>query len=148
MFLPSKTFLPLKTTLIITFTIPGIDREFTVEGVVIKVLDEKTATRNNTPIGMLLAVQGGPQSILAELNAELSNHQDYPKLLESTAAVEKAAPSEDTQAAAATTENKTLLSTEASTANEDTVQEHPVNDLDELNEVVLQGDDDAELSLE
>ncbi|MGD9011263.1 MAG: HEAT repeat domain-containing protein [Desulfobacterales bacterium] len=147
-FLPSKTFLPLKTTLIINFTIPGIDREFTVEGIVIKVLDEKIATRNNTPMGMLLAVQGGAQSILAELNAELSNHQDYPKLLGLTAAVEKAVPTEDRQAAAATTKNKTLLTTQAPTADEDAVQKPPANDLDDLNEVALQGDDNAELTLE
>ena len=55
-FLPSKTLLPLKTTLVLNFTVPQIDNVFTVTGVVVKTLDEQIAAQMNKPTGMLLAL--------------------------------------------------------------------------------------------
>ena len=80
-FLPSKTLLPLKTTLVLNFTVPQIDNVFTVTGVVVKILDEQIAVQMNKPTGMLLALVGETESILNELNATLSTHKDYRDLL-------------------------------------------------------------------
>ncbi|MCK5203255.1 MAG: hypothetical protein KAR15_05265, partial [Desulfobacterales bacterium] len=80
-FLPSKTLLPLKTTLILNFTVPQIDNIFTVTGVVVKTLDEQIAAQMNKPTGMLLALVGDTESILNELNSTLSTNKDYRDLL-------------------------------------------------------------------
>ncbi|MGD9079610.1 MAG: hypothetical protein PVG96_09720, partial [Desulfobacterales bacterium] len=80
-FLPSKTLLSLNTALTLNFTVPKIDKVFTVQGVVEKIIDEEASAMLNKPTGMVLAVAGGPDAILKELNAALSTHQDYQKLL-------------------------------------------------------------------
>ena len=80
-FLPSKTLLALDTALTLNFTVPGIDNVFTIEGVVEKIIDEEAAAILNKPTGMVLAVAGGPDAILKELNAALRSHQDYQELL-------------------------------------------------------------------
>ena len=80
-FLPSKTLLPLKTTLVLNFTVPQIDNIFAVTGVVVKTLDEQIAAQMNKPTGMLLALVGETESILNELNSTLSTHKDYRDLL-------------------------------------------------------------------
>jgi HEAT repeat protein len=95
LFLPSKTLLPLKTTLTINFTVPEFDDEFTVTGVVVKALDEQIAAQMKKPTGMLLAVAGEPDSILNELNSVLSTHKNYQKLLGLTPQTKSAPPSPD-----------------------------------------------------
>lgn len=80
-FLPSKTFLPLKTALILNFTVPEIDKVFTVEGVVAKIIDELAAAKLKRPPGMLLTVVGEPDSIFNELDSVLRTHKNYQKLL-------------------------------------------------------------------
>jgi HEAT repeat protein len=94
-FLPSKTLLPLKTALTLNFTVPGIDSVFTVEGVVTKTIDAQTAVKLKKPTGMLLALVGGPDSILNDLNTVLSTHRDYQKLLGLTPPTELSPPSPD-----------------------------------------------------
>ena len=80
-FLPSKTLLPLKTVLTINLIVPDIEGTFTVEGVVIKTIDDRAAAQLKKPTGMLLAVVGSPDSLLDELNSALSTHSGYQKLL-------------------------------------------------------------------
>ncbi|MGD8301394.1 MAG: HEAT repeat domain-containing protein [Desulfobacterales bacterium] len=146
-FLPSDTFLPLKTALMINFTVPEIGHEFTVEGIVIKTLDEQTANRHNTPVGMLLAVRDGAESILAELDAVLATHRKYSKLLGLATEDDTIAPSQETGITAAVTENDAALSP-ATSATADTVQDLSESVLDDLNEVAAQWDSDAELTLD
>jgi HEAT repeat protein len=146
-FLPSKTFRPLKSTLMINFTVPEIEYEFTVEGVVIKALDEKAATRHNTPIGMLLAVKDGEESILAELDTALVTHDKYAKLLGLATEDETIAPLQETETAAAKTDKDAGLSS-ATPATENAVQKLSESVLDDLNEVAAQLDSDAELTLD
>ena len=98
-FLPSKALLPLKTALMIDFTVPGVDSEFTIEGIVIKALDEETAAQNNTPVGMLLAVKDGAESILEKLSAELSTHENYQSMLGLAPPAQSAPPSPNQEAA-------------------------------------------------
>jgi HEAT repeat protein len=146
-FLPSKTFLPLKTTLMINFTVPEIEHAFTVEGIVIKALDEETAARHNTPIGMLLAVKDGAESIIAELDAALGTHQKYLKLLGPGIKDGTIAPSQETVTTGTATENEAARSS-AIPATEDAVQALSESVLDDLNEAAGQWDSDAELSLD
>ena len=80
-FLPSKAPLPLETTISLNFTVPEIDNVFTVSGVVVNTLDEQTAAQMNKPTGMLLEVEGGPDSIIKELQSELSKNENYRNLL-------------------------------------------------------------------
>ena len=98
-FLPSKTLLPLKTTLTINFTVPEFDNEFTVTGVVVKAFDQQTAAQMNKPSGMLLTVVGELDSILNELNTVLSRHKDYQKLLGLTPPTQSSPPSPNQKAA-------------------------------------------------
>jgi HEAT repeat protein len=98
-FLPSKTLLPLKTTLTINFTVPEFDNEFTVTGVVVKALDEQTAAQIKKPSGMLLTVAGELDSILNELNTVLSTHKSYQKRLGLTPLTKSALPSPNQEAA-------------------------------------------------
>ena len=80
-FLPSKTLLPLKTALTLNFTVPEIENVFTVQGVVVKAIDEQVAAQIQKPTGMLLAVTDELDSILNELSSVLSTHKDYQELL-------------------------------------------------------------------
>ncbi|MGD9057915.1 MAG: hypothetical protein PVJ41_17090 [Desulfobacterales bacterium] len=131
----------------INFTVPEIEYEFTVEGVVIKALDEKAATRHNTPIGMLLAVKDGEESILAELDTALVTHDKYAKLLGLATEDETIAPLQETETAAAKTDKDAGLSS-ATPATENAVQKLSESVLDDLNEVAAQLDSDAELTLD
>ena len=80
-FLPSKALLPLKTPLTLNFTVPEIDTVFTIDGVVVKVLDEQIAAKIKKPTGILLAVVGGPDSIIEDLNSALGTNKTYRALL-------------------------------------------------------------------
>lgn len=131
----------------INFTVPGIDREFSVEGIVIKALDEEIAARHNTPVGMLLAVKDGAESILAELNAALSTHQDYRQQLGLSAARDTIAPREARAAGAAAAENDPAVSADAPPATRDAIHEYTESDPNSLDQVAQQGDGDAELTL-
>ena len=98
-FLPSKTLLPLEATLTLNFTVPAIDRVFTVEGVVANTIDKQMSVELKKPTGMLLTVVGGPDAILNELNAALSTHPDYQGLPGLTPPLESAPPSPNQEAA-------------------------------------------------
>jgi hypothetical protein len=99
-FLPSKTLLPLQSTLTLNFTVPGIDRVFTIEGEVAKTIDEQAASILQRPTGMVIEVAGGPDAILSELNAALRTHQDYQELLGLTPPKQSAPPSPNQETAA------------------------------------------------
>jgi HEAT repeat protein len=98
-FLPSKTLLPLETALTLNFTVPGIDKVFTVEGVVAKTIDEQAAAILQRPTGMVIEVAGGPDAILNELNTALRTHQDYQQLLGLTPPAQSAPPPPNQEAA-------------------------------------------------
>ena len=150
-FLPSKTLLPLKTALTLNFTVPAIDSVFTVEGVVAKTIDEQTAAKLKKPTGMLLALVGGPDSILNELNSVLSTHQDYQKLLGLAPPTESATPSPDQEAAG---EQPSLASPQTPTAstapvvNTDPVSQQADSELNDLDEVSPEEDGKADLTLD
>ena len=150
-FLPSKTLLPLKTPLTLNFTVPEIDTLFTINGVVVKILDEQTAAKIKKPTGILLAVVGGPDSIMKELNATLGKKEIYrnllglaetPDLEPSSPAGEAAAepppspiPEAPPSAAAAPVEPGTVP----------TQTESHLKDLDDIN---LEDEGEAELTLD
>jgi hypothetical protein len=92
-FLPSKTLLPLETALTLNFTVPGIDKVFTVEGAVAKTIDEQAASILQRPTGMVIEVAGGPDAILNELDAALRTHQEYQELLGLTPPAQSTPPS-------------------------------------------------------
>ena len=150
-FLPSKNLLPLKTALTLNFTVPGIDNVFSVEGEVAKTIDEQAASILNKPTGMVIAVAGGPDAILNELNAALSAHQDYQELLGLTPAAESSPPSPNREAA------EELLSSRSTSATGPFVDpridtqpalkqvDHELNDLDEA---ASEDDGEAKLSLD
>ncbi len=150
-FLPSKTLLPLKTALTLNFTVPAIDSVFTVEGVVAKTIDEQTAAKLKKPTGMLLALVGGSDSILNELNSVLSTHQDYQKLLGLAPPTESATPSLDQKAAE---EQPSLASPQTPTAsaapvvNTDPVSQQADSELNDLDEVSPEEDGKADLTLD
>jgi len=98
-FLPSKTLPDLESALTLNFTVPGVDNVFTIEGVVEKTIDAEAAAVLNKPTGIVLAVAGGPDAILNELNAALSSHQDYQKLLGLKTPAKSAPPSVNQEAA-------------------------------------------------
>jgi len=150
-FLPSKTLLPLKTPLTLKFTVPEIDSVFSVVGVVAKTIDAQTAAKLKKPIGMLLAVVGGPDAILNELNSVLCRHQDYQKLLGLAPPTESATPSANQIAAEKQAAlERTQAPTESDTPGVDTQPDsHPFdNELHDLDEIALEDNGDAELTLE
>jgi len=105
-FLPTKTPLPLKTRISLNISVPDIEDVHSVEGGVIKVIDEPTAARLQKPTGMLVGLTGGPAAALKEFNQALSANTYYRMLLNlsdtpggQTAAPE--APDSDDQPAAA-----------------------------------------------
>jgi hypothetical protein len=81
-FLPSQTPLPLKTALTLNFTVPEIEGAFTLQAVVVKVIDGQAAAQVKKPGGMLLAVVGGPDLILQQLRGKLGAHSNYKHLLD------------------------------------------------------------------
>jgi len=149
-FLPSENLLPLKSTLLVNFTVPGIDHEYTIEGIVVKALDEETAAQNNTPIGMLLAVKGGAESILEKLSAELSAHKDYKKLLGLAPPTELTRPIPNQEAAEEQRSSESMQTPTASGGP--AVDTHPAlrqagNELNDPHEAASGDNGDAKLSL-
>jgi hypothetical protein len=141
-FLPSKTIHPLETTLTLNFTVPAIDRVFTVEGVVANTIDKQMSAELKKPTGMLLTVVGGPDAILNELNAVLSTHKDYQGLPGLTPPVESAPPSQNQKAA------DEKLSSEGTQAPGPSGVPHVDSELNDLHEDAPDEDDKAKLSLD
>ena len=144
-FLPSKTFLPLKSTLILNFTVPEFKNVFAVTGVVVKILDEQIAAQLNKPTGMLLSLPGGPESILNELNSTLGANKTYQDILElKQPAAVKDAP-EDQPSSSKTEE--TVAATEHSVETV-SISQRPDNDLKDLDDITPQDEGDADLTLD
>jgi HEAT repeat protein len=149
-FLPSKTLLPLKTTLILNFTVPQIDNIFTVTGVVVKTLDEQIAAQMNKPTGMLLALVGDTESILNELNSTLSTNKDYRDLLG------LAEPAELTQPSAAKETPEEHPSSEKAAApiepaarsvERETASDQTDSEFKDLDDITPEDEADADLTL-
>lgn len=150
-FLPSKALLPLKTALTINFTVPEIDRVFTINGVVVKTLDEQAAAKISKPTGILLALVGGPDSIIAELNAALGANENYRNLLGSAAPPEPAPsnPAEDAAAASPVSQiSEAPLEMAAAPVETRTGSDQTESNLKDLDDINLQDEGDAELTLE
>jgi transcription antitermination factor NusG len=147
-FLPSKTCLPLKTTLTLNITVPGIDTVFIVNGAVIQNIDEKTAAQFERPAGMLLAIIGGPDSILNELNSVLSSNAEYRNLLGLTAPAKlaQAGPAKDAVVLPPPSEIAAPPPESAAPPSGADADSHPTDD--ELFNELLQDKGDAELTLE
>ena len=144
-FLPSKTFLPLKSTLVINFTVPEFENVFTLTGVVVKILDEQLAAQLNKPTGMLLAMPGEPDSILKELSSTLSTNKIYQDMLglKPRAAVSEVA--EDQTFASKIEEPRVVTEPSVETAP---ISQQPDNDLKDLDDITPQDEEDADLTLE
>ncbi|MGD8761250.1 MAG: HEAT repeat domain-containing protein [Desulfobacteraceae bacterium] len=80
-FLPAKKVLPRKTIIALHITVPEINRVFVANGAVISSIDLQTSEKLNKPPGMLVAIIGGPNSIIAELNSALRNSEHYRNIL-------------------------------------------------------------------
>jgi len=80
-FLPTKSPLPLKTRLSLNITVPDIEELLTVEGGVVKTIDEQAAAQLKKPSGMLVGLIGGAEVALKELNRALSSNTYYRMLL-------------------------------------------------------------------
>ena len=81
LFLPAKKVLPRKTIIALHITVPGINRVFVANGAVISSVDLQTSEKLNKPPGMLVAIMGGPNSIITELNSALRSSAQYRKIL-------------------------------------------------------------------
>jgi HEAT repeat protein len=150
-FLPSKTLLPLKTTLVIDLVFPQIGNEVTVFGVVVKNVDEKIASKINKPTGMLLEVVGGPDSILEELESALSKHKDYRDLLGLPEPAESSPPSPDTDKAQEQpppSKIETPPAPAAPVGTADTISHQADGEVSDLDEVSPEDEGKAELSLD
>ncbi|MGD9280637.1 MAG: hypothetical protein PVF60_07095, partial [Desulfobacterales bacterium] len=150
-FLPSKTLLPLETPLTLNFTVPGIDKVFTVEGVVAKTIDKQAASILKRPTGMVIEVAGGPDSILNQLKVALRTHPDYQALLGLTPPAQSAPPPPNQEAA------QELLSygnqQAPGASGEPRVDAQPAlkqddRDLHDLDEAVSEDGGEAKLSLD
>jgi hypothetical protein len=80
-FLPTRTPLPLKTRISLNIIIPDIEEVLTVEGGVVKTIDEQTAAQLQKPAGMLVGLIGGAEAALENLNRTLSENTYYRMLL-------------------------------------------------------------------
>jgi len=150
-FLPSKTLLPLKTTLILNFTVPEIDNVFTLTGVVVKILDEQIAAQMNKPTGMLLAVVGGADLILNELNSTLSTHKDYRNLLDSAEPEELTQPSavnETPEEQPSAQKVAAPIEPAAPSVERETVSRQTAREFKDLDDITPQDEADADLTLE
>ena len=150
-FLPSKTLLPLKTTLVLNFTVPQIDNVFTVTGVVVKILDEQIAAQINKPTGMLLALVGETESILNELNSALSTHKDYRDLLglAEPAELARSSAAEEIPAAHPSSEKAAeLIEPAARSVESETTSEQTDREIKDLDDITSQDETDADLTLE
>ena len=144
-FLPSKTLLPLKTALTLNFTVPEIDGTFTIKGEVVQTIDEQAAAKLKQPTGILLALFGGPDSILNELNPALRAHKGYQRLLGLTP---PATPPPSQQTAE---EPPSLQSTQTPAApaiNPAPVSQGAESELNDLHEAATEHEEEAKLSLD
>jgi hypothetical protein len=80
-FLPTRTPLPLKTRISLNITIPDIEEVLTVEGGVVKTIDDQKAAQLKKPSGMLVGLIGGAEAALKDLNRALSANTYYRMLL-------------------------------------------------------------------
>ena len=85
-FLPTGTPLPLKTRITLNINIPDIEEVLTVEGGVVKTIDEQAAAQIQKPAGMLVGLIGGAEAALKSLNEALSANTYYRMLLNLPAA--------------------------------------------------------------
>jgi HEAT repeat protein len=81
LFLPANKVLPTKTILTLHITVAGIDRIFVAKGVVISTMDLQTAEKLKKAPGMLVAILGGPDSIIKNLDTALSSNVGYRNML-------------------------------------------------------------------
>ena len=81
LFLPAKKVLPRKTIIALHISVPGINRVFVANSAVIRSVDLETAKKLNKPPGMVVAIIGGPNSIITELNSALRGSEHYRKML-------------------------------------------------------------------
>ncbi len=81
LFLPAKKVLPRKTIISLHITVPGIDQVFVANGAIISSIDLQTSEKLKKPPGMLVAIMGGPDSILNELDSVLSRSEKYRDML-------------------------------------------------------------------
>jgi HEAT repeat protein len=150
-FLPSKTLLPLKSTLILNFTVPEIDNVFTLTGVVVKILDEQIAAQMNKPTGMLLAVVGGADSILNELNSTLSTNKDYRNLLnlaEPEELTQLSAVNEPPQEQPSAEKAAAAIEPVAPSVEGETVSHQTASEFKDLDDITPQDEADADLTLD
>jgi hypothetical protein len=150
-FLPSKTLLPLKTTLVLNFTVPQIDKVFTITGVVVKTLDEQIAAQMNKPTGMLLALVGETESILNELNSILSTNKEYRDLLGLAEPAETTPPpaAEETPEAHPSSEKAAApLEPAARSAEKETASDQSDREFKDLDDITPQDEADADLTLD
>ncbi len=150
-FLPSKTLLPLKTTLILNFTVPQIDNIFTVTGVVVKTLDEQIAAQMNKPTGMLLALVGDTESILNELNSTLSTNKDYRDLLGLAQPAELAQPSaakETPEEHPSSEKAAAPIEPAARSVESEAASDQSDREFKDLDDITPQDEADADLTLE
>ncbi|UCE52953.1 MAG: hypothetical protein JSV31_27475 [Desulfobacterales bacterium] len=175
-FLPTKTVLPNKTILSLNITVPGTDQVFVAYGTVISTLDPQTAEKLKKPSGMLVAILGGPESILIDLNSTLRSNAEYRKMMgptetktgsvsissdeavaeirsptketteDSTPEIQKASDSE--AQISAPTERKTEKTPAAQKIVPDEPEAASSIDDDELPDEMLGDPEDAELSIE
>ena len=88
-FFPTHTPLPLKTRLSLNLSIPDIEQVLSIEGQVIKTIDDKTAAQRKKTGGMLVSLIGGPEVALKELRSALYANTYYRMMLNLPEPVEK-----------------------------------------------------------
>jgi hypothetical protein len=81
LFLPAKKVLPRKTIIALHISVPGVDQIFVADGAVISSVDLEASKRLKKPPGMLVAVLGGPDSLLKELHSALGSNAEYRSML-------------------------------------------------------------------
>jgi HEAT repeat protein len=91
-FFPTNTPLPLKTRLSLNLSIPDIEQVLSIEGQVIKTIDDQTAAQRKKTVGMLVSLIGGPEVALKELRSALYANTYYRMLLNLPEPVEKTKP--------------------------------------------------------
>ena len=84
LFLPSKSPLPEKTSLLLNITLPEIDQCFEIDGSVYKVINSETAARLNVPPGMLIALSEGAKAVQKDIIPALRSNEQYHNLLASS----------------------------------------------------------------
>ncbi|MBW2411572.1 MAG: hypothetical protein JRF72_17370 [Deltaproteobacteria bacterium] len=100
LFLPAKKVLPRKTIIALHISVPGIDQIFVADGAIISSVDRQASERLKKPPGMLVAIMGGPDTIIKELNSALGSQKEYREMLglEETQSVSPAPPEDQSVA--------------------------------------------------